>query len=369
MGRKQKYITSLFFVILLVGLALGPNSVYGFQLHTVKQGETIHDIATDYDVMPEELLKWNQLLDEDLLYLGQAILIPEDSKDIHIVKEDGCLKPIADRYGFDIEEVKILNDGIEIEGEDKEEKGEKKEKDIKVYRGQEIILPRIVTSPPGREYNNFGPGFIPDGGLLSEKSDDFFIKGCSDTKRVALTFDDGPDSKYTTAILDVLAEYDVPGTFYYLGENMVSYPEITKRTVEDGHELGNHSWSHPNLKNITEKEVKEEVFNTHEIIKELTGVKAETFRPPFGAINKELVSILSEEGYKTVNWSIDTWDWWNKDSDKILINVLRDLHPGAIILMHSSGGGSRDFTVEALSEIIHNLKLRGYDFVTVSDIL
>ncbi|UMZ73865.1 polysaccharide deacetylase family protein [Natranaerofaba carboxydovora] len=356
--------------------------VSALQLHRVEAGETLFEISNQYDVNSEELSELNLLKDVNLVYDGQALLIPKEGEDTHVVSEGDTLNNIASHYGFSIEELTEIND---IEDSDV------------IYIDQEITLPRIVTMPPHISASSSGTSNsletvetneikdtkvvndeadIEDNvisttqGLLSLYPDNFYQRGSTGEKKVALTFDDGPDSKYTPQILEILDEYDVPATFYYVGQNIESYPDVLKDTVDRGHEVGNHSWSHPNLRYLPEDEFEKEIDKTSDIIKEYTGEEAATLRPPYGDLDIDNMPYLVEENYNVVNWSIDTWDWWNMDSDKILINVLKDLHPDSIILLHSAGSSEGyQSTVDALPEIIYNLKVRGYDFVTVSEII
>ncbi|MGF7184307.1 peptidoglycan/xylan/chitin deacetylase (PgdA/CDA1 family) [Desulfitispora alkaliphila] len=216
---------------------------------------------------------------------------------------------------------------------------------------------------------NFAQVPVPNGAVGF--SDSFYIEGLTDEKLVALTFDDGPDARYTEETLDILAEYGVPATYFLIGENTLRFPDVAKRIVAEGHEVGNHSFNHPDFRRFSSERVySEQIERTQEIFKEVLGVEPHIFRPPYGAITPEQVDFFAEKGIKTVNWSIDTHDW-NKDFNSVetmFETVKRYKHPGAIVLMHS-GGGPRPNTVELLPELIEMFQEKGYKFVTVGELL
>ncbi len=190
-------------------------------------------------------------------------------------------------------------------------------------------------------------------------------------KRIALTFDDGPDGEFTPAILDILKENNIKATFFLLGENVARFPEVSLRIHREGHLIGNHSWSHPDFRNLeVEDIIDREIKPTAEAIFQITGENPVFIRPPYGAIKDETIKELGKEGYKIVNWSVDTFDWdINLNSpDAIVQRVLKFAHPGDIILLHS-GGGDRENTVAALGYIIKFLQEKGFQFVSVEELL
>lgn len=199
--------------------------------------------------------------------------------------------------------------------------------------------------------------------------------GKPSSKEIALTFDDGPDPVYTKQILDILDKYNVKGTFFVVGENAESNPDIIRRMYNDGMELGNHTFTHPNVASITPEIVKLELNSTQRLIQELTGHSTVLFRPPFVAdaepsAPNELIPILraQELGYTMIGASIDPSDWEVPPSGTIVTRVMDGLDQGNIILLHDAGG-DRSNTVKALPQIIENLKSKGYEFVTVSQML
>lgn len=181
-------------------------------------------------------------------------------------------------------------------------------------------------------------------------------------KTVALTYDDGPNPVYTEKLLKVLAEEDVPATFFLMGKQVELYPEIVKEIRNEGHMIGNHTYSHINVCNTSREQVFEEIKKTNELIFQSCGSYPELFRPPFGCERKG----LSEElAMFFVFWNIDTRDWHVQNTSAIVNRILKNVKDGDIILMHDA----YDTTVEATKTVIPKLKEMGYTFVTADEIL
>ena len=190
-------------------------------------------------------------------------------------------------------------------------------------------------------------------------------------KRIALTFDDGPDDRYTPQILRILAREHVRATFFVLGVQAQMYPGMVRRIVHDGHALGNHSYNHGNLLTLTPQQVRWEVDTTERTLYRLTGTRTVWFRPPYGNVNACVLRQMNQLGYRVVNWSVDSGDWRSLPARRVLSNVMSTVGPGAIVLQHCSGNSREvlDGTVKALPMIIHALRARGYQFVTVPELL
>ncbi|SMF79725.1 Peptidoglycan/xylan/chitin deacetylase, PgdA/CDA1 family [Paenibacillus uliginis N3/975] len=180
-------------------------------------------------------------------------------------------------------------------------------------------------------------------------------------KRVALTFDDGPHPKNTLKILDLLEKYDAKATFFMLGNRVDFYPEIVKEVADQGHELGNHTWNHKDLTTLSKAEGIKEVERTNQAIKSAAGRESTAFRPPYGAVNKQVQSAISSP---TVFWTIDTLDWKSHNPAAILNIVQENVRDGSIILMHDIHAT----TSEAVESILKYLKKEGYEFVSVSEL-
>ena len=188
-------------------------------------------------------------------------------------------------------------------------------------------------------------------------------------RRVALTFDDGPHPKYTPEILDILAEYGVPATFFMVGSNARAYPRLVSRVIREGHEIGNHTESHYHTANITTDTLIRDILACGEALAGLAGGKPPTlFRPPEGVFNEEIKAFCQREGYTIVMWSIDTRDWAHTPVSEIVKGVRENARDGAIILMHDFIGKNSP-TPAALRQIIPMLQESGYELVTVSRLL
>jgi peptidoglycan/xylan/chitin deacetylase (PgdA/CDA1 family) len=186
--------------------------------------------------------------------------------------------------------------------------------------------------------------------------------GDENLNQVALTFDDGPNRKHTPQILDILKQYNVKGTFFVLGEQVKENPAVLQRVVEEGHEVGNHSFSHPQFKSLTEEQVRRELVSTQEEIRKVVGFVPKLLRPPYGAYRPATLTLFEELGLHVILWSVDTNDWRRK-ADAIARTVTKDGKNGSIILFHDS----KTVTVRVLPQIIEELKARGLQPVTISE--
>ncbi|MDT8861051.1 polysaccharide deacetylase family protein [Alkalihalobacillus sp. MEB130] len=198
------------------------------------------------------------------------------------------------------------------------------------------------------------------------------LRGAEGDNRVALTFDDGPDPRFTPTVLDVLAEYNVPATFFVMGARAEVYPDIVRRMINEGHIVGNHTRWHPNL--VLEGDIEtleREVMATEDILQDIVGYRTSLFRPPYGFLFDELVERLAELNYTVVGWDVDSLDWRELGAEDTAYNVLSNTRPGSIILMHDGGDweSDRTSTIEALDLIIPALQAQGIEFVTVPELL
>jgi len=185
-------------------------------------------------------------------------------------------------------------------------------------------------------------------------------------KVIALTFDDGPWPE-TPKVLTVLREFNVKATFFILGQNLPLYPDIIKQVVQEGHAVGNHTWTHYYPKMELQK-AKAEIENTSAKLQLMTGLKTRLFRPPGGILDNGVADYARSKNYAIIMWSIDTKDFQQPTATVLANRVLNQARPGDIVLMHD-GGGNRSKTIEALKIIIPELQKRGYRFVTVSELL
>ncbi|MEV6038380.1 polysaccharide deacetylase family protein [Nonomuraea sp. NPDC052116] len=183
---------------------------------------------------------------------------------------------------------------------------------------------------------------------------------CRRVKCVALTFDDGP-GPYTDTLLAYLAAYHAQATFFVVGSNVVTYPRVLRRTVAAGHEIGNHTWSHPDLTRLSPARVRSQLGRTDQAIRAITGIVPGLVRPPYGAIN---ATVRRQTGRPMVLWSVDTLDWRYRSSATVARRALRSVRPGSVILFHDI----HPTTVRAIPRVLRKLARRGYRFVTVSQL-
>ena len=180
--------------------------------------------------------------------------------------------------------------------------------------------------------------------------------------RVALTFDDGPNAKYTPLLLEGLRKRNIHATFFLLGENIPKNEELLLRMQKDGHLIGCHTWSHVQLDKISPSDASREILKTNSLIYHITGTYPTCLRPPYGAWKKDLelpVTMLP------VFWDVDTLDWQSQNPESILNIVRQNVQDGSIILMHDS----YDSSVRAALAITDELTEKGYDFVTADQLL
>ncbi|MCH1627905.1 polysaccharide deacetylase family protein [Ferdinandcohnia quinoae] len=186
-------------------------------------------------------------------------------------------------------------------------------------------------------------------------------------KKVALTFDDGPDSTVTPGIINVLDRYKVKGNFFFLGSQINQYPEVVKEAYDRGHLVLSHTYNHIELTKIGREEIRKEIKDTGEAIKSIIGKEPAILRTPYGSTNQEVADAVRSEEYSIVLWSIDSLDWAQKDPDVIVDNVVNHIRNGDIILMHSD---SDEYdTYEALPTIIEALQNQGYEIVDLETLL
>ena len=194
-----------------------------------------------------------------------------------------------------------------------------------------------------------------------------FNRGYPVDKKIALTFDDGPDNIVTYKILDILKEKQVKATFFIIGANAAKYPEGLQRIHNEGHVIGNHTWSHSS--NYSKDSLIYEVLETERIITQVTGQSVHLFRPPFGILKEEFVPALHELGFQIIGWNSDSLDWRGLSQDKIVANIFKNTAPGTIVLQHSYNNPKLAGTVSALPGVIDRLRVEGYTPVTIPELL
>ena len=183
---------------------------------------------------------------------------------------------------------------------------------------------------------------------------------------IAITFDDGPSSTLTPKLLDILAAHRIKATFFVIGENVVEHPEIVARAAREGHEIGNHSWSHPNFGKMSDEGVRGQVQRTDDAIKEATGTRPILLRPPYGSITARQKRWIHDQfGYQIILWDVDPYDWKRPGPSAVRNRILKETQPGSIVLSHDIHPG----TIEAMPSTFDALEAKGFRFVTVSELI
>lgn len=198
----------------------------------------------------------------------------------------------------------------------------------------------------------------------------YFSGSRNDGKKVALTFDDGPNAIVTPQVLDILEKNEIKATFFVLGNQVNANSDILNRIIEEGHAIGNHSWSHPNFDTLSIKEAIKEIEKTQSVLEKTIGYRPSLFRPPYGALDNEKLDQINQLNVAVVNWTVDTLDWSGNSSEEIINLVREQLYPGGIVLMHDSRRNNYfNNTIDALKQLIPELIAEGYSFVTVPELL
>jgi len=183
---------------------------------------------------------------------------------------------------------------------------------------------------------------------------------------IAMTFDDGPSAENTPRLLEMLKQRNIKATFFLIGQNAASNPEIVRRILAEGHEIGNHSWTHPQLSKLSDERVTTEITKTQEAIKSASGFTPTLLRPPYGAITpRQRAWIENQFGLNIILWSVDPFDWKRPGASVITQRILTQVRPGAIILSHDI----HKQTIDAMPATLDGLIRKGYKFATVSQLI
>lgn len=196
-----------------------------------------------------------------------------------------------------------------------------------------------------------------------------YYKGDPTKKDIYLTFDNGYENGYTAKILDILKKEKAPAAFFITGHYIESAPELVKRMAAEGHIIGNHSWYHPDMTKISNEKIAKELEMVREGTEKLTGIKHMMYlRPPRGIFSERTIQVAKQHGYIHMFWSLAYKDW-NPDEQKgwkyAYDNIMRQIHPGSILLLHSVSKDNAD----ALEKVVQDLKKRGYTFKSLDDFM
>lgn len=223
-----------------------------------------------------------------------------------------------------------------------------------------VLRPDVELWPPR------GPKGVNRPGLI-------YWQGSPDAERVALTFDDGPRDPFTGEILDILKAHDVKATFFVIGRNVEQYPELARRIAREGHAIGNHSASHAKAAFFFERGARREIVRAEEAIEQATGTRPALYRPPRGRWSERSLRLTRDMGLVTIRWSVCPRDWEQPSPREIVERTLAKVGNGSIILLHDgyppTKPAERRNTVLALPALIAELRARGYQLVTVPELL
>lgn len=189
----------------------------------------------------------------------------------------------------------------------------------------------------------------------------------SDDKRLALTFDISWGETKAVPILEELKQSNVKASFFISGAWAERHPEIVEQITKDGHEIGNLGYRYENYTTMKDEEIKKDIIRSSEAIKKVTDEEPQLLRPPNGNFDKRVLLLSDKFNYTVIHWSLDSEDWRNPGVENIVQNVMKDIDPGDIVLMHASDSAKQ--TAEALPEMIAALKKKGYSFATVSELV
>lgn len=193
------------------------------------------------------------------------------------------------------------------------------------------------------------------------------------TRRLALTYDDGPNDPYTSQLLDVLAKHGTKATFFLIGKYVKQRPDIVRRVVEAGHSVGNHTWNHPNLIFCSAAETRRQISETQKAIEEACGIRPTLFRPPFGGRRPGTFSVARELGLTPIMWGVTCYDWSAISNESIERKAREQIRGGDVILLHDGGhkefGTDRSHTVKATANLLREYSEQGYKFVSVPEMM
>jgi peptidoglycan/xylan/chitin deacetylase (PgdA/CDA1 family) len=193
------------------------------------------------------------------------------------------------------------------------------------------------------------------------------------TRRLALTYDDGPNDPYTSQLLDVLAKHGTKATFFLIGQFVKQRPDIVRRVVEAGHSVGNHTWNHPNLIFCSAAETRRQISETQKAIEDACGVRPTLFRPPFGGRRPGTFAVARELGLTPIMWGVTCYDWSAISNESIERKAREQIRGGDVILLHDGGhkgfGADRSHTVKATANLLREYSEQGYKFVSVPEMM
>jgi peptidoglycan-N-acetylglucosamine deacetylase len=223
-----------------------------------------------------------------------------------------------------------------------------------------VVLPALISA---KDKAATPPAPLPNTGVTEKIT---FSEVNVDGPYIAMTFDDGPHATNTARLLDMAAKRHIKLTFFVLGECVEQNPAVLQREVTEGHEIGNHSWSHPNLAKLSDEAVRSQLRRTEDLIVKTAGVKPTLMRPPYGELTKrQRIWVNRDFNYKVILWDVDPLDWKRPGPSVVASRIIAGTRPGSIILSHDI----HPPTIEAMPQVFDALLAKGFKFVTVSELL
>lgn len=219
-----------------------------------------------------------------------------------------------------------------------------------------LVMAGGVSIPVHGEYTGARPEYV-------------YSSHMNEQNKIALTFDDGPHPVYTPIILDILKEHGVRATFFIIGENAERYPDLVRRIQQEGHEIGNHTYLHKNLKEHSVNCICDEITHAEDAILRIAEQRTKLLRPPGGLYNQQVCDAARKLDYDIILWTVDTLDWTHPTSEEIAVTIESNIKCGDIILCHDFIGGDPSPTPDAIRLVIPRLLQRGYTFVSVSELI
>jgi len=363
-------------------------------IYTVQPGDTLLGIARLYGSTVQAIITANNIINPNLIYPGEVILIPVREQDypvgppgslIYTVQPGDTLYTISLLFGVSVQSILALNNIPNPS---------------QIYPGLPIVLPQNAVNPfqpivpgiirytvlPGdtiyRIAIRFGttaqfvlnsnPGLDPlrlmPGQVITipiPVNAVAIYRGNPSKRMVALTFDATYGDNQTPRLLQILRDNNIQATFFLSGIWPVRFPNLARDIAAAGHEIGNHSYTHPHMTQIPLTEVSNQIIRTNAVIRSITGVSPYLFRPPFGEFNQAILNTVARLGFVTIMWTVDSLDWQDPGVDQIINRVVNNIQPGAIVLMHQAAPQTPD----ALPAIISRLRQQGYSFGTVTQVM
>ncbi|MDD2421879.1 MAG: LysM peptidoglycan-binding domain-containing protein [Heliobacteriaceae bacterium] len=362
--------------------------------YMVQAGDTVYKIARRFGVNPQEIIARNGLQDPDHIIPGQQLAIfvqeteppvPPPGTMVYIVQPGDTLYLISQRVGVSVNRLAAFNNladpnrlfpGQRLllppEAQPPVNQPPPGYFWYPIHRGDTIFalasrfrttVPLILQANPGIEPVNLQIGqniLIPAVGLTIP-----VFRGNPGKKTVALTFDATYGDNQTDTLLAVLAENGIRATWFISGIWAENFPALLQKIQAAGHEIGNHSQTHPHMTKLPPVEMRTQITEAARMIRAVTGMSTGLFRPPFGEYDQTLLDVAAGLGYRTIMWTIDTLDWQNPGPDAVVQRVAAGLQNGAIILMHNAAPD----TATALPRVIQEIQRQGYGFGTVSGVI